>query len=70
MKNDLREYSDAELSMHVMNDEDLYRLVRRERNLRLVRETLAEHFIFTDDQWAELVQDIDDDRHEDGDHPN
>jgi hypothetical protein len=41
---DLTEYSDAELSLVVFNDEDLYRFVRRTYNLRTVRKYLEEMF--------------------------
>lgn len=54
MKQDITEYSDSELSLIVMNDEGLYRM-RRSSNLRA---ELEQVFIFTDEQWDELAQDL------------
>lgn len=62
---DLRQYSDSELSLVVMNEEYLYRHVRRHRNLDGIREFLGEMFIFTDDQWADLVETVEADWAED-----
>lgn len=53
-KQDLTEYSDGELSLHVMNDEYLYRQ-RRSCNLK---EQLEELFIFSEEQWEELENDL------------
>lgn len=64
---DLTVYGDSELSLNVFNDEDLYKMMRRTRDLNTMREYLEESFIFNDDQWAELVEDIDADRAEDED---
>lgn len=55
-KQDLTKYSDSELSLVVMNDEGLYNM-RHQQNLR---HTLEEFFIFTDEQWNELEQDLKD----------
>lgn len=54
MKQDITEFSDSELFLIVMNDEYYYR--RRHRSN--LREELTEHFIFTDEQWDELAQDL------------
>lgn len=66
---DIREYSDAELSLIVMNDYDLYKFMRRTYNLRTIREYLEEMFIFTSEQWEDLVETIEADREEDADAP-
>lgn len=66
-KQDLREYSDSELSLNVFNDYACYKMMRRTRDLDTVRQFLEEIFLFTEDQWAELVEDIDADRKEDQD---
>jgi hypothetical protein len=63
MKNDIREYSDSELSLHVMNDEYLYKM--RRRPLRHLRADLEEMFIFTIEQWEDLVETIEADLAED-----
>lgn len=60
MKQDITEYSDSELSLLVMNDEGLYRM-RRSSNLRA---ELEEFFIFTDEQWDELAQDLQEEENE------
>lgn len=60
MKTDLTEYSDNELSMHVFNDEGLYRM----RNKPYLKETLDEYFIYTDEQYEVLLQDIEEDNEE------
>lgn len=62
---DLREYSDAELSLVVMNDEDLYRMMRRTYNNRALREQLEEIYLFTEEQWDDLVETVEADRAED-----
>jgi hypothetical protein len=62
-RSDLTEYSDAELSLHVMNDESLYRM--RRQPLRHLREMLEEIFIFTTEQWEDLVETIEADLEED-----
>ena len=53
-KQDITEYSDSELSLIVMNDEALYRM-RRSADLRAL---LEESLIFTQEQWEELAQDL------------
>ncbi len=59
-KQDLTEYGSSELSDNVMNDESLY-LSRNSANLC---ELLEEYFIFTTEQWDELVQDLEDEKEE------
>lgn len=61
-RNDLTEYSDAELSLHVMNDYELYKM--RRQPLRHLRATLEEIFIFTTEQWEDLVETIEADAEE------
>jgi hypothetical protein len=56
MKNNITEYSDEELSLTVMNDYQLYKM--RRLPLRHLRATLEEIFIFTTDQWVDLVETI------------
>jgi len=56
MRNNITEYSDEELSLTVMNDYELYKM--RRLPLRLLRETLEEIFIFTTEQWEDLVETI------------
>jgi hypothetical protein len=65
----ITEYSDAELSLIVMNDYDLYKLMRRTYNLSTLRSMLEEIFIFTTEQWEDLVETIEADREEDDDAP-
>lgn len=62
MRNDIREYSDEELSLTVMNDYELYKM--RRQPLRLLREYLEEIFIFTTEQWEDLVETIEADLEE------
>jgi hypothetical protein len=65
MKNDIREYSDEELSLTVMNDEPLYREVtRRTATHRSIIEFVSELFIYTPEQLAELLDTVDADREE------
>lgn len=64
-KQDLREYSDAELSMMVFNDEGLY-LMRR--NKTALFETLNELFIFTKEQARELELDLEEDEEDELDY--
>ena len=61
-RTDLTEYSDAELSLHVMNDYELYKM--RRQPLRYLRATLEEIFIFTTEQWEDLVETIEADLEE------
>ena len=56
-KQDLTEYSENELSLHVFNDEGLYRL-RRSRDLKSI---LEDYFIFSDEQWEVLETDLNED---------
>lgn len=53
-REDLTEYSDAELSLRVFNDEGLYRLRRRSYFI----EELEQIFIFTEEQREELENDL------------
>lgn len=53
-REDLTEYSDAELSLRVFNDEWLYKM-RRRRNFI---EELEQIFIFTEEQREELENDL------------
>jgi hypothetical protein len=62
-KQDIREYSDAELSLLVMNDECLYKM--RRIPMRHLRTELEEMFIFTIEQWEDLVETIEADLAED-----
>lgn len=59
-KQDLREYSDQELSLWVFNDEGLYRMRRKilldcELNRPSI---LAEYFEYTEEQLEVLEQDL------------
>lgn len=65
----ITEYSDEELSLIVMNDYDLYKMMRRTYNLTRLREYLEEIFVFTTEQWEDLVETIEADREEDDDAP-
>jgi hypothetical protein len=58
---DIREHSDGELSLLVMNDEYLYRLRRRKA---LLLATLNEMYIYTAAQLADLEQTLADDEAE------
>lgn len=62
MKNNITEYSDEELSLTVMNDYELYKM--RRLPLRHLRATLEEIFIFTSEQWDDLVDTIEADLEE------
>ena len=53
-KQDLTQYSDGELSLVVMNDEYLY----GKRNSRNLKGLLEELFIFSEEQWEELENDL------------
>lgn len=59
-KQDLRKYSDAELSLWVMNDEGLYSQRRSIlRDIQANRPSiLVEIFEYTEDQLNELEQDL------------
>lgn len=54
-KVDLTQYSDMELSMQVFNDETLYRMRRRVKDLVAL---LDEYFIYTNEQMKVLKQDL------------
>ena len=51
---DLREYNSGELSAWVMNDEGLYRM----RHRPSLKDALDECFLYTDEQWDELQEDL------------
>tara|TARA_Y100000296_G_C4979208_1_gene159773 strand:- start:277 stop:510 length:234 start_codon:yes stop_codon:yes gene_type:complete len=53
-KTDLTEYGSSELSLYVFNDEWLY--ARRHRGD--FEKFLRQMFVFTDEQWDELVEDL------------
>ena len=57
-KQDIRHYSDSELSLIVMNDEGLYRM-RHDRGVLL--EVIDELFIYNEEQKEELFSDLDED---------
>jgi hypothetical protein len=59
---DLREYSSSELSNWVMNDEYLYKL--RHYPTSALKEALDECFLYTDEQWDELQEDLEADYEE------
>lgn len=59
-KQDLTEYSDAELSLNVFNDESLY----NQRFCSDLKELLDEIFIYTEEQWEELQEDLESDLEE------
>lgn len=59
-KQDLTQYSSAELSLNVFNDQSLYNQ-RHDRNLK---ELLDELFIYDDEQWEELQEDLEADLEE------
>jgi hypothetical protein len=60
MKTDIREYSDQELSLIVMNDEGLYKMRRQIlRDCEANRPSiLADYFEYTEEQLEVLEQDI------------
>ena len=53
-KQDLREQSDNELSLVVFNDEYLYSM----RNRLDIQEILDSQFLYTDEQFDELLKDL------------
>lgn len=57
MRQDLTLYSNDELSLWVFNDEALYRM----RNRSYLKDILDEHFIYSEAQYEQLIQDIEDD---------
>ena len=64
-KTDITEYSSAELSLNVFNDEYLYKSVRRFYKHDQLRDLAGEFFIFTEEQFEELCEDRDADQEED-----
>jgi hypothetical protein len=60
MKNDITEYGDGELSMVVFNDIGFY----NDRHSPALRDMVEELFIFTEEQWQELENDLADDLEE------
>ncbi len=66
-RTDIREYSDAELSLICYNDEDLYKQMRRTHGFEhRVRAIVDDLFIYNDDQLADLIETIEADLAEDG----
>ena len=63
-KTDLTGYSDQELSLNVMNDEYLYRQFRRCDDASDLR-NLCECFEYTQEQFEELVSDLEAEKEED-----
>ena len=61
MKEDLREYTNQELSLRVFNQEILY----KHRNNKDLIETLNIFFIFTEEQLQILIKDLKEDLEED-----
>ena len=57
----ITQYSDQELSLNVFNDEYFY-IERNDRPYLMA--LINEEFIYTTDQMAELIQDLDDDKGE------
>jgi len=60
MRQDIREYSDSELSMLVFNDEMLY----KRRHSYHFMSLLEDIFLFTDGQKEELITDLAEDLNE------
>lgn len=58
----LTEYSENELTLVVMNDEGLYNymieLIDNGNSAQYITENLADHFIYTDDQFADLLESV------------
>lgn len=63
-KTDLTEYSSAELSLNVFNDEYLYKTVRRAYKHEQLRDLADEFFVYTSEQFDELCEDWDADQEE------
>ena len=59
-KQDLTQYSSAELSLNVFNDESLY----NQMHCSDFKELIGELFIYTDEQWDELQEDLEADLEE------
>lgn len=65
MKNDIRNYSDSELSLLCFNDEPLYKAVTSRRATHeSITALVSELFEYTPEQLAELLSDCDEDRKE------
>lgn len=65
-RTDVREYSDAELSLICYNDEDLYKQMRRTHGIESrVRAIVDELFIYNPEQLEDLITTIDEDLAED-----
>jgi hypothetical protein len=65
-RTDIREYSDAELSLICYNDEDLYKQMRRTHGIESrVRAIVDDLFIYNDEQLEDLITTIDEDLAED-----
>lgn len=60
-KNNITNYSDDELSLYVFNDEYLYNL---RYNIDILKSVLDENFIYNEDQYNTLLNDIEDDEKE------
>jgi hypothetical protein len=60
-KQDLRQYSENELSLIVFNDETLYRMRKR---ILYSPDILTEYFIFDPDQLSVLLNNIEQDLNE------
>jgi hypothetical protein len=57
-KQDLTQYGEQELSLHVLNTEPLYRAFMRCDNEDDLHELVDENFIYTEEQFEELVRDL------------
>lgn len=60
-KTDLTQYSDNELSLLVFNDEGLYKIRHNKFLMAIALDTL---FIYTDEQYDQLVVDLEEDYEE------
>ena len=66
MKTNITQYSDSELSLICYNEEGLYKDMRRTRgNPDQVRDIVDELFIYTPEQFDDLIETIDEDLKED-----
>ena len=57
-KQDLTQFSEQELSLHVLNTEALYRAFRRCQDADDVRAVVDPYFVYTDEQFDELLSDL------------
>lgn len=55
---DLREYSERELSMRVMNEEDLYLACTNADSNEEIREIVDARFRYTEAQFHDLLDDL------------